>query len=138
MFEKLTSCGTEMQNESIKLVKKYWEVMNSNDFTEVSKLLSNDFICHWPQSSELIRGRENFAQINSAYPVNNRWVFIVNQIVSEKNRIVTDVSVRDEEIEFKVITFFFIENGFIKKQIEYWPDNYPAPEWRKEWVEIIE
>ena len=40
----LTSCGTsnepEMQNESIKLVKRYWEVMNSNDFIEVSKHFS--------------------------------------------------------------------------------------------------
>ena len=137
----ITSCKFNTENiqqmESKKLVIKYWEVMNSNDFVEASKLLSEDFECHWPQSSEILKGRENFVHINTYYPAEGRWEFKINQIVAEGNRIVTDVSITDGVTDFRAITFSIIEGGFIKKQIEYWPYNYPAPEWSKEWVEII-
>lgn len=137
----ITSCkiNTEkiQQMESKKLVIKYWEVMNSNDFVEASKLLSEDFECHWPQTSEIIKGRENFVKINSYYPAKSLWIFKINQIVAEGNGVATDISITNGKMAFKAITFSIIEGGFIKKQIEYWPYNYPAPEWRREWVEII-
>lgn len=122
--------------ESRKIVLKYWEVMNSNDFTAASKLLSEDFECHWPQSSEILKGRENFVQINSNYPAQGRWKFKINQIVAEGNRVVTDVCVTDGKMLTRAITFSIVEEGFIKKQVEYWPDNYLPPAWRKKWVVV--
>jgi limonene-1,2-epoxide hydrolase len=122
--------------ESRKIVSKYWEVMNSNDFTAASKLLSEDFECHWPQSLEIIKGREKFIQINSTYPAQGRWKFKINQMVVEGNRVVTDVSVTDGKMLARAITFSTVEGEFIKKQVEYWPDNYPPPAWRKKWVDV--
>ena len=44
--------------------------MQTNDFAKASEWLSPDFEGFWPQSGELIVGRDNFAAINSYYPAN--------------------------------------------------------------------
>ena len=51
--------------------------------------------------------------------------------------MVTDVSVRDEKITGRVITFSTIRDGKIWKQVEFWPDPFEAPPWRSQWVQKI-
>tara|TARA_Y100001960_G_scaffold312316_1_gene373870 strand:- start:274 stop:648 length:375 start_codon:yes stop_codon:yes gene_type:complete len=118
-----------------QVVLSYWHAMESNDFSAASLWLSEDFECHWPQSDELIRGRKNFVALNSAYPTEGRWRFTINSIVAEGERVVTDVSVTDGSRMDRAITFHTVSENLISKQTEYWPENYPAPAWREQWVE---
>jgi limonene-1,2-epoxide hydrolase len=119
-----------------EIVSAYWQAMNSNDFFQASICFAENYQCYWPQSSELITGREHFAHINTAYPVCGKWRFDVNSIIAEGNIVVTDVSVRDDVINCRVITFHKVENGKIAAQKEFWPDDFSAPDWRSEWVKI--
>lgn len=118
------------------VVIAFWETMQTNDFAKASQWLSDDFECYWPQSSELIVGRKNFVEINSNYPAQGKWLFKINTIVCEGNQVVTDVSVTDGVVQARAITFHTVKDGLIAKQVEFWPDNYEAPEWRREWVRI--
>jgi ketosteroid isomerase-like protein len=120
-----------------EVVLAFWDTLNTNDFAKASKWLSPDFECHWPQSSEIILGRENFIAINSNYPANGKWQFTINSIVSEADNVVTDVSVTDGTQRARAITFHTVENGFIIKQTEFWPDPYEAPAWRAKWVKRL-
>jgi len=120
-----------------EVVIAFWEAMQTNDFGEASQCLSDDFECFWPQSSELIVGRKNFEAINSNYPANGKWLFVINAIVCEDNEVVSDVSVTDGTLKARAITFHTVKNGQIAKQVEFWPDNYEAPEWRRKWVNIL-
>ncbi len=115
----------------------FWDAMRSNNFHKASEWLSEEFECFWPQSSELIVGPKNFAEINSQYPSNGVWQFHLNTIVVEGNQVVTDVSVTDGTQHARAITFHTVENGLICKQIEFWPDNFEAQEWREKWVKNI-
>ena len=115
----------------------FWKAMESNDFNKGSEWLSEDFECYWPQSSELIIGRESFAQMNTNYPANGTWRFNINSVVCEGNQVVSDVDVTDGTVSARAITFHTVENGLITKQTEFWPDNYDAPEWRRQWVKIV-
>ncbi len=119
------------------VVIAYWQAMQSNDFYHASEWLSEDFTCDWPQSAERIKGRENFAAINSAYPANGRWQFEVKTIVAEGTQVVTNVAVTDGVVRANAITFHIVKDGLIHRQTEYWPDDYPAPEWRSAWVETL-
>ena len=122
---------------SKQIVEQFWKTMGDNDFYAVTELLHDDFTLEWHQSGERIRGRENFAKINTAYPAEGKWRFTINSIVAEGDVVVTDVSVTDGVRQDRVITFSTLRDGKIWKQVEFWPDPFEAPAWRAQWVEKI-
>lgn len=68
------------------IVLNFWKVMASNDFYAAAELLSPDCEIVWPLTKEVIRGRTNFAQLNSAYPAEGEWTFTIERIVGKANR----------------------------------------------------
>ena len=124
--------GENMNNK--KIAQNFWEAMGTNDFYSASQLLHDEFILEWPQSGERIFGKDNFAAINTQYPANGKWVFTINQLVSEGNTIVSDVSVSDGIRHDRVITFSTIRDKKIWRQVEFWPDPFEAAAWRAQWV----
>ena len=120
-----------------QVIEKFWQMMEGNDFYAVAQLMHDEFTLEWPHSGERIRGRENFAKLNTAYPAEDKWRFIINSIVADGEVVVTDVSVTDGVNHDRVITFSTIRDEKIWKQIEFWPEPFEAPEWRAQWVERI-
>ncbi len=119
-----------------EVVQSFWLAMQSNDFANAAKWLSDDFENYAPQSGEVIRGRANFASVNTHYPANGRWEFRINNLVAEGDQVVTDVSITDGTVAARAITFHQVANGQITGQTEYWPDDYPPPAWRAAWVSL--
>ncbi len=119
-----------------EVVRAFWQAMQSNDFEHASQWLTDDFENYAPQSSEVVTGRSNFAMLNSHYPAQGKWTFTLNSIVAEGVQVVTDVSVSDGTVAARAITFHTVEHNLIRRQTEFWPDDYPAPTWRGEWVAL--
>ena len=128
----------ELRVSAINVVKKFWSLMQSNDFRSVGDVLSDDFVLEWPQSNERIRGRVNFAAMNEEYPAHGVWRFTINRIVGDDFQAVSDVSVTDGVQHARVISFFSISGGMITKMVEFWPDPFPAPENRRHLVELMD
>ena len=120
------------------IVLNFWNVMASNDFYAAAECLSPDCEVIWPLTKEVIRGRKNFAELNSAYPAEGKWTFTIERIVGEDDQVVTDVIVSDGVRSDRVITFHSIRDGLICKQVEYWPEDYAAADWRAQWAERAE
>lgn len=120
------------------VVSLFWRLMESNDFRAVGAVLSDDFVLEWPQTRELIRGRDNFAAINEEYPAQGRWRFTVNAIVGDEQRAVSDVSVTDGARSDRAISFFTVEDGKIARMVEFWPEPAPAPDNRRHLVELLD
>ena len=120
------------------VVKRFWSLMGSNDFGSVGEVLSNDFILEYPQSKERIRGRANFAAMNTEYPAHGKWKFTINTLIGDESQAVSDVTVTDGVQLARVISFFSISAGRINKMIEFWPDPFPAQENRKHLVERMD
>ena len=112
--------------------------MNTNDFHSAGQLLSDEYVLEWPQSKERLHGRDNFVAMNEEYPAHGRWRFTVNRIVGNETEAVSDVSVTDGTQMARAITFTTVREGQIIKQVEYWPENYQAPENRRHLVELME
>jgi ketosteroid isomerase-like protein len=123
---------------SVEVVKKFWSLMQSNDFRSVGEVLSDDFVLEWPQSGERIRGRDNFAAMNEEYPAHGVWRFTINRIFGDDVQSVSDVSLTDGVQVARVISFFVIGDGQIQKMVEFWPDPFAVPENRKHLVELME
>ncbi|ODN43467.1 nuclear transport factor 2 family protein [Piscirickettsia litoralis] len=89
-----------MINTSKAIVLAYWQAMQTNDFYQASLCLSEDFECYWPQSSELIRGRENFTKINTHYPANGPWTFTIRSLLADSNnQVVSDGTIHASTIK---------------------------------------
>lgn len=120
-----------------QLIENFWVTMASNDFYAVAELLHDDFILEWPQSGERIRGRDNFAAINTYYPTEGKWTFHINHLIAEGGTVFSDVSVSDGKRNDRCLTVSTIQDGKIWKQVEFWPEPFNAPSWRAKWVERI-
>lgn len=121
--------------DSKQVVETFWQVMEGNDFYAAARLLHEEYILDWPQSGERVRGAENFAKLNTSYPAQGKWRFVVNSIVADGETVVTDVSVTDGVVQDRVIAFSIIRDEKIWKQVEFWPEPFEAPNWRAQWVE---
>ncbi|EGR0284627.1 nuclear transport factor 2 family protein, partial [Vibrio parahaemolyticus] len=98
---------------SKEVVLAFWDAMKTNDFAKASEWLSPDFEGFWPQSGELIIGRDNFTAINSYYPANGIWEFTIHSVVCDGETVVTDVSITDSVQKARAITFHTVESGLI-------------------------
>lgn len=127
-----------MSESSRSVVEQFWATMNTNDWHAAAELFSDDYVLDWPQTGERIRGRANFAAVNGAYPAAGLWRFTVNRLVADGDVVVSDVTVTDGEIVAAAVTFSTVRDGRIIHQREYWPDPGTAPEWRRQWVELVD
>ena len=130
--------ASEQAPTATMVVEQFWALMASNDFAAVGAVLADDYVLEWPQSNERLRGRENFAAMNAAYPAQGRWKFALHRIIGGDGQAVSDVTVTDGVRRDRSIAFFSVADGRILRQVEYWPDPYPAPVNRRQFVESIE
>ncbi|CAA9575235.1 MAG: hypothetical protein AVDCRST_MAG86-2184 [uncultured Truepera sp.] len=102
-----------------EIVKQFWQTMNTNDFEVVGLLLADDYTLEWPQSREIVRGRDNFIRVNQNYPASGTWRFTVYSSVAEGAEVVSDVGVADGVVNARAITFATVEGGLSVKQVEF-------------------
>ncbi|CAH1546449.1 Polyketide cyclase [Vibrio rotiferianus] len=121
-----------------EIVLNFWKAMEGNDFFAAAECLTPDCEVIWPLTKEVIRGRKNFAELNSAYPAEGEWTFTIERILADGEQVVTDVVVSDGVRSDRAITFHTVCEGLICKQVEYWPEEYAAAQWRSKWVERAE
>lgn len=127
----------DITQNSKQVIEKFWAAMQTNDFKAAGEFLHDDYILDWPQSGERIRGRTNFVAINENYPAHGRWEFTIHRIITEGDKVVSDVGVTDSVVTGRVITFSTIRDGKILHQTEFWPDPFEPANWRAQWVETI-
>ena len=126
-----------MPPSAVDVIRRFWIVMETNDFRAAGELLDDDFVLDWPQSGERVRGRENFARVNEEYPAAGPWHFTVHRVVGDEREAVSEVSVTDGAVQARAVTFSTVEDGKITRMVEYWPDPFPAPANRQHLVERI-
>ena len=111
--------------------------MATNDFVAVGAVLADEYVLEWPQSNERIRGRGNLAAMNAAYPAHGPWVFTAHRIFGNETEAVSEVTVTDGNQRARAISLFTVGGGRITHQVEYWPEPYPAPDNRRQFVEDL-
>jgi len=122
---------------AVEVVREFWRLMATNEFTSVTAVLAPEFLLDWPQSNERIRGVERFAQMNIEYPSHGPWRFTVHRLFGTETEAVSEVVVTDGVQTAKAISFFTVSQGKITHLVEFWPEPYPAPANRAHLVESM-
>ena len=122
---------SEQSNRAV--VERLWQLFDARDFEAAGALLHDDFTCEWPQSRERIRGRENYVAINQNYP--GTWSIAIRRLIAEGDQVASEVVMTYAEQVVPAVSFFELHDGKIIRQVDYWPEPYPAPAGRAQWVE---
>jgi ketosteroid isomerase-like protein len=124
-----------LNTAAVEVVREFWRLMATNDFTSVAAVLAPEFTLEWPQSRERIRGADRFARMNAEYPAHGQWQFTIHRIVGSESEAVSDVSVTDGKQAGRAISFFTVVQGKITRLVEFWPEPYPPAANRAHLVE---
>jgi ketosteroid isomerase-like protein len=127
------------QLQPAEVGRALWERLEARDWEGVAAILDDRLVLDWPQSGERIRGRANFLAVNQAYP--GEWHITVERVVAAGDEVVTVVRVdfADEPGRIdRAASFMRVRNGRVASILEFWPDAFPAAEWRRPWVEVAD
>lgn len=119
---------------AVAIAAEFWRRMGENDWQAAAELFADDFELVWPQSGERIVSREAFVAVNARYPAAGRWSFVTTSLFGQDDRAVSETEISDGSIEAIAVTFFETDSECIRRMREFWPDPFPAPEWRRAFV----
>lgn len=140
-----------------RVVEEYWEAFKNRDLDRYEELLHSDVVVTYPQSGEVIVGRDNYMQTIRNYPLelpsgadeatfdmsekaismpSAAWFGMSSATVISEG----DIGVGQVELTYPsgerylVCSLFKFKQGLIAAETTYFASPFEAPEWRSEWV----
>lgn len=109
------------------------KAVQDGDLDPYEQILAEDCIQEWPQSGEMIRGRDNIMAVNRNYPG------FPNMKVREL-RGAGDLWVGEAELDYHGRRVMFcsiweMRDGKVVRETDYFGDPFDPPQWRARWVE---
>ena len=111
-------------------IHKFWEVVLHQDADAIREYFYPDAYVNWHNTNEHFTVEE-FIRANCEYP--GEWDGAVEQIIMSDTHIVTATHMfsKDGSISCHATSFIRVVDGKITAVDEYWGDDGPAPQWRK-------
>jgi hypothetical protein len=108
----------------------------------LDELAADDAVQEWPQSGERIRGKANIKAINDNYPAStgSSPKMTLRRILQPgKAWIIEGVIDYGDGVPVSAVSIIELNaEGKIGHTTDYFANPFPAPEWRKQWVEQAE
>lgn len=124
-----------MSDEKLPVPVQLWLAFEARDWDSAAALLHDDFVAEWPVSNERFVGRDKFIGMNRAYP--GDWHITVERVVAQGDVVVTQVRVDIGSDNSYALSFFDLKDGLIVREVDWWPEPYDPPAWRKAWAEPL-
>jgi hypothetical protein len=112
-----------------------WGAIAEGRWDEARAMIHEDAVQEWPQSGERIAGRENILEINRQFPGGGPKISVRRTRAREGLAIMeTDLAYPDGSV-YQGITVMEFEDGKLRREVDYFAQPFPAPQWRAQWVE---
>jgi ketosteroid isomerase-like protein len=119
--------------ENRRLVERLIEGLNAKDVDVMNEVMSDDSVLTYPQSGEVIKGRENrqaIYHVRPALPAIKPF-----RTIASGDVVVTEADLDYGDDQFQTVFVFVCREGKIVSETVYWAKPFPAAEWRSPWVE---
>ena len=112
-------------------VQAYWDAVLRQDREAMRGHFARDARIRWPNTNEEFT-LEEVLTANCDYP--GRWAGEVERAEPGAEGPVTVARVydRDGSASFHAVSFFRERDGKIQSLVEYWGEDGPPPQWRRE------
>ena len=124
-----------MDEQEIRMaINRHWIASASGDQVAEHEIYHENVVCAYPQSGEVIHGRENLQALRSHHPGKPSG-FVVRRIVGEGNLWVTEYAIDYEGQSACTVSIMEFRDGRVSRETQYFADPFDAPAWRAQWVE---
>lgn len=124
-----------MEEQTVRAaIDRHWAASAAGDQVAEYEIYHDDAVCIYPQSGEVIRGRQNLQALRSHHPGKPSG-FFVRRIVGEGNLWVTEYAIDYEGKSAFTVSIMEFRDGKVARETQYFADPFEAPAWRAQWVE---
>lgn len=123
----------EDQNQRAAL-DRHWAASASGDLEGEHDIYDDNVLCEYPQSGERIQGRRNLQALRGHHP-EKPGGFGIRRIVGAGNLWVTEYTIDYQGRPFPTVSIMEFQNGKVIHETQYFAEPFPAPAWRRQWVE---
>jgi hypothetical protein len=115
-------------------VERVIEALNTRDLDLFHAQFHEDSVLEYPQSGERIVGGENRRGVYGAFPG-------LPKVAPRRLRASGDLVVAEADLDYgdgtpwQAVFVFELRDGKIARETAYWPQPFPAADWRAAWVE---
>lgn len=125
------------QQAMAELIEQHFAGLIAGDEQAYAALVHEDFVQDWPQTGERVRGKQACLNIARNYPGGPPQVKL-GLITGEGDHWVAQaVSRYPDGIDYHMVAILELRDGKVARETDYFGPTYPAPEWRRQWVEPL-
>jgi ketosteroid isomerase-like protein len=124
-----------MEEQNIRMaIDRHWAASAAGDQAVEHEIYHDDAVCMYPQSGEVIHGRQNLQALRSHHPGKPSG-FAVRRIVGEGSLWITEYEINYEGKSAYTVSIMEFRDGKVLRETQYFADPFDAPAWRARWVE---
>jgi ketosteroid isomerase-like protein len=129
---------TTMSGQTIpESIEQHFQAALAGDETAFSAFLDDTFVQDWPQSGERVRGKQACLNIVRNYPGGPPRMELARISGEGDHWVVEGRGSYPDGSDYHLVAILEFRDGKVVHEIDYFGPAYPAPAWRKEWVEAI-
>ncbi len=142
------------------VVDRYARAVQDRDWRAVHAMLHPDYVGEFPQSGEIIRGRDNFeaiySQMEEQLPAAEHLettgeppqhvqvaasmgfgmpIIVVTGGGGDSYTVSGEVEYPNGDM-YHVVSILHLQDGLIDRETVYFAEPFEPPPWRRQWVEI--
>jgi ketosteroid isomerase-like protein len=126
-----------MQAQDIRTaIDRHWAASAAGDQATEHEIYHDDAVCTYPQSGEVIRGRQNLQALRSHHPGKPSG-FVIRRVVGEGDLWITEYVIRYERQSVQTVSIMEFRDGKVSRETQYFAEPFDAPAWRAQWVERV-
>ncbi len=114
-------------------IDRHWAASASGDQVTEHEIYHDDVVCEYPQSGEIIHGRQNLQALRSHHPGKPSG-FTVRRIVGEGTLWVSEYVINYGGKRAFTVSVMEFREGKVSHETQYFADPFEAPTWRAQWV----
>jgi ketosteroid isomerase-like protein len=122
------------EQENKVTVERAVELLAKQEWDGLADTFTDDFVLTWPQSGEVVLGKQNCIEIFRNYPGGSPTAEL------QQVRVAGDLAVAEAiftypDGKYHGVSIFELRDGKIARESDYFAQPFDAPEWRAQWVE---
>ena len=123
-----------MDDQKIRAaLDRHWAASAAGYQAAEHEIYHDDAVCEYPQSGEIIHGRQNLQALRSHHPGKPSG-FTVRRIVGEGELWVSEYQIDYGGKHAFTVSIMAFRDGKVSHETQYFADPFEAPAWRTQWV----